>query len=86
MPLFGRKANAARQLDEKLQRIQMNFENNYKDAAQLNLKEFEALLTTFAKEGRLSETQKDFYEKRLGEFEARLTTFTHKDQKPYWTP
>ena len=37
---FGKQARAARQLDEKLERIQMNFENNYKDAAQINLKEF----------------------------------------------
>ena len=43
--LFRKKTGGNRQLDEKLQRIQMNFENNYKDAAQLNLREFEALLT-----------------------------------------
>lgn len=86
MPLFGKKVNAARQLDEKLQRIQMNFENNYKDAAQLNLKELEALLTTFVEEGRLSEKQKAYYQEKLGECEARLTNFTHKDQKPYWVP
>ena len=37
MGIFARRA-AVRQLDEKLERIQNNFENNYKDAAQLNLR------------------------------------------------
>ncbi|MCI9188982.1 MAG: hypothetical protein HFH84_05015 [Lachnospiraceae bacterium] len=86
MTLFGKKANAARELDEKLERIQMNFENNYKDAAQLNLKEFESLLGTFLEEGKLSEKQKAYYERQLADCEARLENFTHKDQKPTWVP
>lgn len=86
MFLFGKKLNAARQLDEKLERIQMNFENNYKDAAQLNLKEFEALFGTLVKEGKLSEKQKEHYERQLADCEARLRNFTHKDQKPTWVP
>lgn len=86
MFLFGKKAEAVRQLDEKLGRIQMNFENNYKDAAQLNLKEFEALLGRFLEEGKLSEKQKAYYERKLSELEARLQNFTHKDQKPTWVP
>lgn len=86
MFLFGKKLNAARQLDEKLQRIQMNFENNYKDAAQLNLKEFEALFGTLVKEGKLSEKQREHYGRQLADCEARLQNFTHKDQKPTWVP
>lgn len=86
MFLFGKKADAARQLDEKLERIQMNFENNYKDAAQLNLKEFESLLGAFLEEGKLSEKQKLHYERQLADCEARLQNFTHKDQKPTWVP
>ena len=80
----GKKANVTAQLDEKLERIQMNFENNYKDAAQLNLKEFETLFEEFSMAGKLSEKQKDYYERRLGEFQARMQNFTHKDQKPTW--
>ena len=86
MFLFGKKADAASQLDEKLERIQMNFENNYKDAAQLNLKEFETLLGMFLEEGKLSEKQKAHYERQLADCEARLQNFTHKDQKPTWVP
>lgn len=80
---FGKKA-AARELDEKLDRIQMNFENNYKDAAQINLKEFGDLFAAFSEEGRLSDKQKEYYSRKLSEFEARMQNFTHKDQKPTW--
>lgn len=83
MAFFGKRA-AARQLDEKLERIQMNFENNYKDAAQINLKEFGVLFATFSEEGRLSDKQKEYYSRKLSEFEARMQNFTHKDQKPTW--
>lgn len=84
MLFFGKKANAARLLDEKLERIQMNFENNYKDAAQLNLKEYETLLNELWEEGKLSEKQKAYYSDRQEELEERLKNFTHKDQKPTW--
>lgn len=84
MLFFRKRANAARQLDEKLERIQMNFENNYKDAAQLNLKEFGALLTEFEQNGSISEKQKEYYERMQSELEARMQNFTHKDQKPTW--
>lgn len=84
MPLFKRKPNAGKQLDEKLYRIQMNFENNYKDAAQLNLREFEELFLSLSEEGRLSERQKEFYGGKLGELQARMKNFTHKDQKATW--
>ncbi len=83
MGLFG-KGKAARQLDEKLERIQMNFENNYKDAAQINLKEFEALFHGLSEAGMLSEKQKAYYSDKLEELNNRMKNFTHKDQKPTW--
>ena len=82
--LFGKQAKAARQLDEKLERIQMNFENNYKDAAQINLKEFESLFDALSEEGRLSERQKEYYSGKLGDYRAKMRNFTHKDQKATW--
>ena len=82
--LFGKQVKAARQLDEKLERIQMNFENNYKDAAQINLKEFEVLFNTLSEEGKLSERQKEYYGGKLGDYRARMRNFTHKDQKATW--
>lgn len=84
MSFFGRRA-AVRQLDEKLERIQNNFENNYKDAAQLNLREFGELFEGMCQEGRLSERQMTYYSDKLEDFSERLKNFTHKDQKPTWT-
>lgn len=81
---WKRKADAGKLLDEKLDRIQKNFENNYKDAAQLNLKEFEDLFRTLSEEGKLSEKQKAFYGNQLEELNGRLKNFTHKDQKTFW--
>ena len=82
---WKKKTDARKLLDEKLDRIQKNFENNYKDAAQLNLKEFEDLLRSLSEEGKLSEKQKAFYGNQLEELNGRLKNFTHKDQKPTWT-
>ena len=84
MPLFGRNAGAARQLDEKLRRIQMNVENNYKDAAQMNLQEMESLFYELSQAGKLSDRQKSYYSEKLGELKEELKNFTHKDQKPTW--
>ncbi|MBE5884955.1 MAG: hypothetical protein E7284_00925 [Lachnospiraceae bacterium] len=78
------KNAAEKQLDEKLNRIQNNFENNYKDAAQLNLKEFEALLNSLKTEGRIKEKRIAHYEKKLIEFQNQMQKFTHKDQKCTW--
>ena len=53
MFLFGQGKN--KQLNELLNRIQMNFENNYKDAAQLNLKEYQEVLSELEESGKIKE-------------------------------
>lgn len=73
-----------KQLDEKIKRIQNNFENNYKDAAQLNLKEFEAMLSEAKNTGKLKEKRFVYYEKKLSEYQNQMQKFTHKDQKCTW--
>ena len=73
-----------KQLDEKISRIQNNFENNYKDAAQLNLKEFEAMLIEAKNSGKLKEKRIVFYENMLTEYKSRMEKFTHKDKKCTW--
>lgn len=78
------KNTAEKQLDEKINRIQNNFENNYKDAAQLNLKEFEQLLSETKASGKLKEKRIIFYEKKLVEYQNQMQKFTHKDQKCTW--
>ena len=81
---FFRKNNRNKELDAALQKIRMNMENNYKDAAQINLREFEELFREAEKNGRLNREQKAYYEEQLSEFQKRLKNFTHQDQKPYW--
>lgn len=81
---FLKKRNANKQLDDSIQRIQMNVSNNYKDAAQLNLKEFEALLRELTEAGALDGKQKAYYEEKLAAFQEQMKNFTHKDQKPTW--
>ena len=78
---FARKSGKNKQLDEIIGRIQMNRENNYKDAAQLNMKEFEKMLKELEEAGKLSEKQKAYYEEQLADLKEKKKNFTHKDQK-----
>lgn len=73
-----------KQLDEKINRIQNNFENNYKDAAQMNLKEFETMLNEAKASGKLKEKRILHYETKLSEYRNQMQKFTHKDQKCTW--
>ncbi|MBQ7776305.1 MAG: hypothetical protein IJ379_10340 [Lachnospiraceae bacterium] len=79
------KSSKHSQLEVIVQKIHMNMENNYKDAAQINLKEFEELLAELEEKGKLNDKQRLYYEGELGSFKERMKNFTHKDQKPYWT-
>lgn len=81
---FWKKIGTNKQLDEVLERIRMNVSNNYKDAAQQNLSEFEALLKELEDAGKLGEKQRIYYRERLSELKAQMKNFTHKDQKPTW--
>lgn len=80
---FKRNAKNKR-LEAIIQSIQMNLSNNYKDAAQMDLKEFGEVLEELSREGKLTEGQKHFYEVQLGEFQEKMKNFTHKDQKAGW--
>lgn len=81
---FLEKKKINKQLDEIIQRIEMNVSNNYKDAAQLNLKELEVRLTELEEAGKLDERQMARYSAVLNSFKGRMKNFTHKDQKPTW--
>ncbi len=78
------KSSRNKQLDGIVQKIRMNMENNYKDAAQMNLKELEELMAELEAAGKLNDKQRLYYEGELGSFKERMKNFTHKDQKPYW--
>lgn len=73
-----------KQLNELLKRIQMNFENNYKDAAQLNLKEYKEVLSELEESGKIKGNSTQYYEDKLQYYQEQMKKFTHKDQKPKW--
>lgn len=73
-----------KQLDIIIQRIEMNVSNNYKDAAQLNLKELESEMKKLEDAGRLNLKQKEYYGRKLADYKEHMKNFTHKDQKPTW--
>lgn len=83
MIFFHKKGNN-KQLNELLNRIQMNFENNYKDAAQMNLKEYEDCLKELEESGRVKGSSRQYYEGKLSDYKEQMKKFTHKDQKPKW--
>lgn len=78
------KSSKNNALEDVLQRLNMNMSNNYKDAAQSNLKEFEELFTELSSGGKLNEKQKNRYEGLLKEYKEKMKEYSHKDQKPYW--
>ena len=79
------KSSSARELDAIIRRIEMNMSNNYKDAAQENLKDFEATMNMSLSNGILKDKEKAYYESQLGIYREKMKGFTHKDQKPYWS-
>lgn len=81
---FLKKTCKNKQLEEIITRIEMNASNNYKDAAQAALKEYEELLRLHLENKQLSEKQKAYYEAKLESFKQDMKNFTHKDQKPTW--
>lgn len=78
------KSSKNSKLEAIIQRLRMNMENNYKDAAQINLKELEELFCELRESGALNEKQIQHYESEISSFQGRLKGFTHKDQKPTW--
>ena len=72
-------------LEERIRRLQSNCENNYKDAAQENLRELETEFAKLKESGRLSDKQIARYEQTIETYREQMKKFTHKDQTPYWT-
>lgn len=82
---FLKKHPQNKQLDEIIQHIEVNAANNYKDAAQQDLKEFEEMFQQLKETGKLSDKQIIYYQEKLTAFQREMKNFTHKDQKPTWT-
>ena len=85
--MFGlfKKSKASKELDSIIAEIEMNMQNNYKDAAREAFRSFEERLTARMQAGELSENQKSEYTAKLSGYREKLKSYSHKDQKPYWT-
>ncbi len=66
-------------LEQKLTTLQMNFENNYKDAAKLNYEEYWKLLEKKKSDGSLKEKQIAYYQQRGEELKAQMADFNHQN-------
>ena len=82
MGLF--KSKAEKELDAIIRRLEMNMSNNYKDNAQEDLKELEALIDSFRSSEAVKSRVLEKYGAILDELKEKMKGYSHKDQKPYW--
>lgn len=85
MGLFDKFTGKCAELEDVIFRMESNISNNYKDAAQSNLKELAEKYERLLSEGKLNDKQKARYSDLLATYSERMKKFTHKDQTPYWT-
>lgn len=74
--MFGRRGKN-RELEELLRRVELEAENNYKDAAQKAFAVFEGRLEELRRAGALNERTLRSYEERAEEKRALLEGFRH---------
>ena len=82
MGLF--KSKEEKELDNIIQRLEMDMSNNYKDNAQDDLKELEATMNAMRSSGRIKDKVIAKYEAIFDEYKEKMKGYSHKDQKPYW--
>lgn len=78
--LFGKKKKAKQHLEELWRSMEMACENNYKDLAQEELKDFELTLEEYNDQGLVA--QED-YRKRLEQLEEKKKKLTGYDHKQH---
>lgn len=79
--MFGSKKRKARQaLDESWRSMEMSCENNYKDMAQEELRDFEALLEQYHSENLISEENYAKRREQLAQKKTELTGYDHKQR------
>ena len=66
-------------LENKLKTLQMNFENNYKDAAKLNYEEYWKMLDELTDSGKLKGKQIDYYKQRGEDLRGQMNNFNHQN-------
>ena len=78
------KTKYERELDMIMTRLYMNMSNNYKDNAQMNLKELEEAFARMKEAGQIKGSSLEKYDKIINGYIEKLKGYSHKDQKPYW--
>lgn len=81
---FFKKANTVKELECIIAELNINMQNNYKDAAQDGLRELEEKFVELTAQGVLSEKQVSSYTSILNDYKTKLKSYSHKAQKPYW--
>lgn len=82
---MGKTPRRNPQLEDAINKLNLNRSNNYKDAAQEDFKNLEAVFAKLCESGKLNEKQKSYYNDIVEDFRVKMDGYTHKDQKPYWT-
>ena len=72
-----RPAGKNKELNERLQIMKADMENNYKDAAQMDLKRIMQIYETLLAEGKLREKEIDYYNDQIEQAKKSLAHFTH---------
>lgn len=82
---MGKTPRRNPQLEDAINKLNLNRSNNYKDAAQEDFKNLEAVFAKLCESGKLNEKQKSYYNDIVEDFRVKMDGYTHKNQKPYWT-
>ena len=84
MMLFFKSRYEA-EMDQIVNKMEMNLSNNYKDNAQSDLRDLIEVFTEYKDKGVLKEKAVAKYEDIIETYKVRLKGYAHKDQKPFWT-
>ena len=74
--MFERK-KALKEIEEKLNTVQMYLENNYKDLTLQSYKDAKEVVERYEKSGLLKQKDKDMIQKKMAEFDAKLVHSGH---------
>ncbi len=73
------------EMDNLIASLQMNMQNNYKDAAQEDYRKLRKMYDEKTEAGVFSMRLQAKYDELMADFGIQLRSYTHADQKPYWT-
>lgn len=75
--MFWFKKKEKNALDKLLDELQMNLENNYKDAAHKAFKDALSLFDSMSKDGSLTEKEVELNKKKLEDYQKKLEGYGH---------